>query len=365
LAATYEDIALRAQVSTATVSRVLAGTGYVSPELTARVRAAAEELGYRHNQAARTLRRNRSETIGLVISDVDNPFFASIARAVEDEAALHGRPVLLCNTSEDLAKEQLYLELMIEERVAGVIVAPSTDSPEAIMPVLEAGIPTVAIDRRIAGDPVSAVLTDNYLGASALVHDLLGHGHRRIAVVTGTTAATPSRERLAACREAVRSVPGAVLYEAERELQDTIGVEPTIQLVSRLALELLNDSAAAPTAFFCANGVMTQGVLQALRQARKAVPKEVALVGFDDLPLFSVFDPPVTVAAQPTDSLARQAAQLLFKAISSPTEPPQVVVIPPELRWRESCGGGHVQQPTGATSQLAVSRTPSTSHGPS
>ena len=116
---TYEDIASRAEVSTATVSRVLSGAGYVRPELAKRVRDAAHELGYRHNQAARALRRNRSDTIGLVISDIEQPFFASIARAVEEEAAAQERPVLLCNTDEDLEQEKLYIELLIEERVAG------------------------------------------------------------------------------------------------------------------------------------------------------------------------------------------------------------------------------------------------------
>ena len=208
----------------------------MSPDLAERVRAAAKELGYRHNQAARTLRRNRSETIGLIISDVERPFFASIARAVEDEAATQDRPVLLCNTDEDLDKEKLYLDLLIEERVAGVIVAPSTENPEALAPLFEAGIPTVAIDRRIDGDPVFAVLVDNKAGTHSLVGDLLRHGHRRIAAVSGTTAATPSRERMEGCRETVAAVPGAVLYEVEGKLREAIGVAPTIELARRLAM---------------------------------------------------------------------------------------------------------------------------------
>ncbi|MCU1491607.1 MAG: HTH-type transcriptional regulator KdgR [Acidimicrobiaceae bacterium] len=338
---TYADIAKRCGVSTATVSRVLAGSGFVRSELAERVRGAAIDLGYRHNQAARTLRRNRSDTIGLVISDVEQPFFASIARAVEDEAAAQDRPVLLCNTDEDLERERMYLNLLIEERVAGVIVAPSTEDPEALAPLFEAGIPTVAVDRRISGDPVPAVLVDNIAGARALVGDLLAHGHRRIAAVTGTTEGTPSRERLEACRAIISETSGARLYEAEGKLRDAIGVNHTIELACRLATELMTDRHEPPTAFFCANGILTQGVLQALRRLGRRMPSDVALVGFDDLPLFSILETTITAAAQPTETIGRRAAQLLFRAIDDPDAPPEIVIVPPELRWRDSCGGGH------------------------
>lgn len=334
---TYEDVATRAQVSTATVSRVLSGAGYVRPELAERVLAAAQELGYRHNQAARTLRRNCSDTIGLVISDIEQPFFASIARAVEAEAAAQDRPVLLCNTDEDLEQERLYIELLIEERVAGVIMAPSTSNPGVLEPLFRAGIPTVAVDRRIDGDPISSVLVDNRAGACALINDLLAHGHCRIAAISGTTEATPSRERLEACRVAVAAVPGAVLYEAEGKLQEAIGFMPTIELARRLTLELL-DRAEPPTAFFCANGVLTQGVLQALKQRNVKVPAEVALVGFDDLPLFELLEAPLTVAGQPIEMLGRCAARLLFQAIGNPDVAPEVVILPPVMHWRASCG---------------------------
>jgi LacI family transcriptional regulator len=339
---TYEDVARRAQVSTATVSRALAGAGYVRPELKQRVAAAAKELGYRHNRAARALRRNRSETIGLVVSDIEQPFFASIARAVEAEAALIGRPVLLCNTDEDLRQESLYIDLLIEERVAGVIMAPSTADAEVLQPLSESGIPTVTVDRRVAGDPVSSVLVDNRAGVLALINDLLAHGHRRIAAISGTTEATPSRERLEACREAVAARPGAVLYEAEGKLKEAIGVAPTIELANRLTQDLL-DRSVPPTAFFCANGILTQGVLQALRRRGVKVPNEVALVGFDDLPLFELLETPLTVAAQPTQMLGRRAAQLLCQAIKDPQAQPEVVVLPPELRWRSSCGHDEAQ----------------------
>jgi len=210
-------------------------------------------------------------------------------------------------------------------------------------PLLQARIPTVAVDRRIDGDPVSSVLVDNRAGAESLVLDLLGHGHRRIAAVSGTTEATPSRERLEACRAAVASVPGSALYEAEGKLKEAIGVVPTIELASRLAMELL-DYPQPPTAFFCANSILTQGALLALRRRGLKVPADAVLVGFDDLPLFELLEAPLTVAAQPTEMLGRKAAQLLFRAIEDPNPAPEVVILPPEMRWRASCGGQHPER---------------------
>ncbi|MFC0531385.1 LacI family DNA-binding transcriptional regulator [Phytohabitans kaempferiae] len=338
---TYRDIARAAGVSTATVSRVLSGAGgFVRPELVEHVRETAQELGYRSHRAARALRRQRSDAIGLVVSDVENPFFAAIARAVEDVAAEHRHAVLLCNTDEDLAQEDLYLDLLVGERVAGVIVAPSTEELGPLGQLVEAGIPTVTVDRKVGDGTFDSVLLDNRPGAVALVEDLLAHGHRRIGVIVGTTAATPSRERLAGCQEAVAAVAGASLVVGEGQLRDAIGTAGTMELAGRLALDMLS-AADPPTALFCGNGLLAQGVLLALRHSGRRVPDDVAVVGFDDLPLFQLLDRPQTVAAQPTDRIGRAAAELLFRRIDDPDRPAEAVVLPPELRWRASCGGDH------------------------
>ncbi len=342
--ATYQDIAREAGVSTATVSRVLSGVGgHVRPELAERVRQTARRMGYRSHRAARALRRQRSDAIGLVISDVENPFFAAIARAVEDVAAEHRHAVLLCNTDEDLAKEDLYLDLLVGERVAGVIVAPSTEELGPLGLLVDAGIPTVTVDRQVTGGPFDSVLVDNRAGAKALVGHLVSHGHRRIGVVVGTTAATPSRERMAGCREAVASAPGASLVLGEGHLRDAIGTAGTMELAGRLALDMLAAD-DPPTALFCGNGLLTQGVLLALREAGLRVPADVAVAGFDDLPLFQLVDPPLTVAAQPIDQIGRMAAELLFRRISEPNGDRETVVLPPDLRWRASCGDHPIRE---------------------
>ncbi|AUA17212.1 HTH-type transcriptional regulator KdgR [Streptomyces malaysiensis subsp. malaysiensis] len=340
--ATYEDIARAAGVSTATVSRVLSGNGSaVSAARTEKVRRAAAALGYRSNRAARTLRRRQADAVGLVFSDVENPFFASIARAVEDVAARRGHAVVLCNTDEDLERERFYLDLMMEEQVAGVIVAPSTETPDRLLPLADAGIPTVTVDRTLQGNPFDSVLVDNRAGTEALVRDLLDHRHRRIAAIIGTTAATPSRERLDACAQTVASVPGASLVVGEGKLRDAVGTARTMALAGRLALELLETSAEPPTAFFCGNAVILQGVLGALHSAGQRVPDDVALVGFDDLPLFALLERPLTVAAQPTEELGRTAAELLFQRMDDPAAATRGVRLRPDVRFRHSCGGGH------------------------
>jgi DNA-binding LacI/PurR family transcriptional regulator len=275
----------------------------------------------------------------VVFPDIEQPFFATIARVVEEQAARLARPTIVCNTGEDLEREQVVLDLMAEERVAGLILAPSGEDYASAAVVAGAGIPLVLVDRRFGGDPVSSVLVDNHAGARALVADLLGHGHRRIAAITGTAAATPSRERLEGCQQAVAEVPGASLVIAEGKMRDAIGVAATMAMAGRLVAEMLGDRHDPPTAVFCGNGIITQGVLRALKTAGRAVPGEIALVGFDDLPTFDLLEPALTVAAQPVEEIGRTAARLLFEAIEDPAREPQTVVLPPQLRLRSSCGG--------------------------
>jgi DNA-binding LacI/PurR family transcriptional regulator len=339
VAVTYSDIARHAGVSTATVSRVLSGSDPVSDAIAARVRASADALGYRSNRAARALRKNTSETIALVFPDIEQPFFATIARVVEDHAARLGRPTIVCNTGEDLEREQVLLDLIIDERVAGLILAPSDENFAAAAAVVEAGIPLITVDRRFHGDPVSSVLVDNQAGARALVADLLDHGHRRIAAITGTAAATSSRERLAGCQQAVAAVPGASLLIAEGKMRDAIGIAATTEMAGRLLSEMLAGQDDPPTAIFCGNGIITQGVVRALKSAGRAIPGEVAVAGFDDLPMFDLLEPPLTVAAQPVEEIGRIAGRLLFQAIENPGREPRVVTVPPQLRFRLSCGG--------------------------
>lgn len=336
---TYQEIARHAGVSTATVSRVLTGRDFVRAELADRVRASAAQLGYRPNKAARALRTQRADAIGLLVSDVENPFFASVARAVEAVAADRGYAVLLGNTAERLEQEDVHLDLMLSESVAGLIVAPSAEDIGPLAKLLDTGTPAVTVDRRVQGDPFDSVSVDHRTGARALTHHLLQHGHRHIATIIGTTTATPSRERLAGCREALTGVPEARLTVYEGKPQDAIGVARTLDLGRRVVAELLErDGATRPTALFCGNNLLTESVVRALRERHIQVPRDIALVGFDDLPLFDLLDPPLTVAAQPVEEIGSTAANLLFARIAEPGRPLSKVLAEPQVRIRRSCG---------------------------
>jgi DNA-binding LacI/PurR family transcriptional regulator len=333
---TFADIARHAGVSTATVSRAMAHQEGVSLEVAERVREIARTLGYRGNQAARALRRQRSDAIGLVVADVENPFFAAIAHEVEVVARERGHAVLLCNTDESVEHERRHLRRLMGESVEGVIVVPSLQDPRPLLELGEAGIPTVIVDRRLDGDPFDTVLVDHRGGARDVVGHLLGHGHMHIAAITTTTSATGGRERLAGCRE---SVDGrlARLTTMEAETSDVVGVAGAVGLGERLMRRLVEQD-DPPTAVFCTNNLLALGALRGLRASGVRVPEDVALVAFDDAPFFDLLDPPLTVAAQPTEEIARGAASLLYQRIAEPDRAPQVVVMPAELRVRRSCG---------------------------
>src|SRR5262245_24185235 len=195
MAARIKDVARRAGVSSATVSRVLSNKPHVSDQVRQRILAAMDELDYHPSRLARSLRAQRSRIIGLIISDIQNPFFNTLARAVEDVAYAHQYAVFLCNTDEDIEKEKLYIDLMQAERVAGVMISPTHERDNACRKLLSAGVPVVVIDRRIADLDVDTVAVDNVGGAFALVSHLVGDGHSRIGAVLGTAAATTGRER--------------------------------------------------------------------------------------------------------------------------------------------------------------------------
>lgn len=337
---TYQEIARLAGVSTATVSRVLAGNAPVSGDLRQRVLDAAEQLSYRTNRAARALRRQRADTIGLILSDIEYPFYATVARVVESACAERGLAVFVCNTDEDLDRERFYLDLMIAERVSGVIISPAVEDPAALDVLARAEVPSVTVDRIDPSGRFDAVLLDNATATAGLVRDLVAHGHRRFMALMGTTAATSSRERVEAMRAELARVAGATLFVAEGALQETAGLSRTMGTIGRRALDLVSGP-DAPTAVVCANAVMAMSAIEVLLDAGVRVPEDVAVVAFDDMPGFGHFSVPITVAAQPTELMGRRAAELLLDRIDDSAAPRQVTRLPPELRLRSSCGPGH------------------------
>jgi LacI family transcriptional regulator len=333
---TISDVAKRAGVSAMTVSRVVNGTGYTSTKTRARVEAAIEELGYVPNALARQLRSKRTKTIALVVSDISNPFFTTIARGVEDFFVGHGFSVMYCNTDEDEAEEEQYLHMLIERQVDGILLVPARSSGDSFRLLGTHHMPVVVIDRRIEAANVDSVRCDSEAGAYALAKHLTDLGHRRIAVLTGRRNVSTSVDRVAGCRRA--------LEEAGSTLPDELVHWGGFQFGKsnqadghRMASEMLAADGERPTAVFCANNFIGFGAIRALREAGLRVPDDISVVAFDDLPEEWISEPFLTVAAQPAYEIGHRAATLLLDHITGSHEPQgESIVLPFDLRIRRS-----------------------------
>jgi LacI family transcriptional regulator len=307
------DVAARAGVSPATVSRTLNGDERVNPELRARVYAAVEALDYRRNLLARNLRRQRLDAIGLVVSDIENPHFSEMVSVIEDEGFRVGYRALVCTTSESSERQGTYLRMLADQRVAGVILSPTDPAAPEIGELLDAGIPVVAFDREVRDPRADTVIADNTGGLVQATLLLIGLGHTDIAFIGGGRGVETSIERLKGYRHAMR---GAGLKS--RAVAGDFRLEG-----GRSAMERLLNSASPPTAVVVANNLMTLGALKAAHDAGVAIPQQLALVGTDD-PYWAEFvSPPITTLAQPVAAMAREAFSMLLARVGGETGPPR------------------------------------------
>ena len=327
---TIKDIAKHAGVSTATVSYVINQTKYVSPELTERVQKAIEHLGYQPNRIARSLRIQNTTTVGLIISDIQNTFFTSLVRAVEDVAYEHNHSIVLCNSDETVEKEELYIDLMLADQVAGVIISPACETHSAIRKLIQANIPVVAVDRRIPGLNVDTVLIDNVNAAYELVSHLIEDGHQRIGALVGPSDITTGRERYEGFVKALDAHRLPLLRELVR-----IGL-PRESFGYQATRELL-DLPEPPTALFLGNAYLALGSLKAINQQKLCIPDEIAVVAFDEMEWTSLVKPGLTVVAQPIYELGKVAADLLFERIENDGLPPRERILEHTLMVRQSC----------------------------
>ncbi len=326
--ATIQEVARQAQVSAATVSRVLNGNGKVHPDLVRRVRAAVEALGYQPNSVARNLRRRESSLWAVIVPDVGNPFFTSMVRGVEDIAQGTGYSVVLCNSDEELGKEARYIAAAAAERMAGVVISPASTRDTDVTPLLDLGIPVVAVDRRLSGAPVDTVLVDNERAAEEAAEHLIDMGYRRVACITGPRQAMTANERLAGYQRALRRrgqdlQPPLVRHADFRERG---GYEAMASLLAD----------TAPDAVFVANNLMTVGALECLIKSGVGVPREVGVVGFDEIPWADLVRPTLSTVAQPTYEMGKTAGQLLTTRHSLPDKPYATVILPTTLNVRAS-----------------------------
>ncbi|MCA9836707.1 MAG: LacI family DNA-binding transcriptional regulator [Trueperaceae bacterium] len=308
MASRIKDVARLAGVSSATVSRVLANKPHVRDSVKNRVLAAVNELGYEPNRVARSLRVQRSSIIGLIISDVQNSFFNTVVRAIEDSFYEHGYAVFLCNSDEDPEKERMYLNLLKAERVAGVILTPTGRAAETLKSLVQADIPVVVIDRAVPGLELDTVTTNNQEAAYTLVKHLIKQGHRKIAGIFPDLSITTGLERYegysSALKEAGLPVNPALIKTGKPVTADGY----------TLARELLKEQ---PDAIFSATKLMTLGVLRAVQEKGLSIPEDITLAAFDKLD-WMPFQPQMSFAEQPTYDLGKTAAQLLLDRFIHP-----------------------------------------------
>lgn len=334
------DVARKAGVSSATVSRVLAGNDSVNAKLKERVLSAVEELNYQPNRVAQSLRGQSSSTIGLIIPDIQNALFLSLARAVEDFAYEHQLIVVLCNTDDNPEKQRAYLDMMRSQQAAGLIIVPTHPKDAAILsPVQASGIPMVLVDREIQGFEADTVVVDNVRGARLAITHLITQGYQRIAILAGPEELTPGRERLRGYYAALQEANIEVIPELVKRgtFKRDSGYELTHNLMA---------SPNPPDAIFASNNLMALGCLRALHERGVRIPDEVSLISFDDMTWAEDLNPPLSVVAQPSYELGQQALELLLYRMKHPKASYRKVILQPQLIIRKSSGRCTTAQPS-------------------
>ncbi|MDQ6673264.1 MAG: LacI family transcriptional regulator [Chloroflexota bacterium] len=367
---TIPDVARGAGVSVSAAGRALGGYGYVSQDVRQRVMAAAARLGYRRNTLASSMVTGRTHTLGFIGADIENSFFARAMRGINDVAHAHQYQVILTNSDEDLALERAAVQLLVEKRVDGIIVAPAEiDRTEHLQAAIADGTPIVLLDRVALGLPADTVVVDNARGAETAVAYLIGLGHQRIAVISTGRAARGlfSAERvlvesgidLHTLRPSAARVLGylrahwAAGVPVSPELV-RIGLEPEFARSSVRRREVaLSETLAVlhgrrrATALMTTDNDMSHGAAEAIRRTGVRVPSHVSMIGFDDLDWATIVRPPLSVVEQPVYELGALAAERLLARINGDESPPRLFELPTRLVHRAS---------TAPPRQLALAR---------
>ena len=322
------DVARAAGVSTATVSHVVNNTRFVSEEVRARVLAAVERCGYYPNAHARSLASGRSHTLGLVISDIANPFFPELVKSIEDAAFEHGYDVVLSNTNYDPERTSRYVRRLIERKVAGVALMTSELDAALISEMARREVAVVFLDLGQPGPHMSNLCVDYEAGIEEAIRHLVDLGHRRIAFVGGPEHLRSAGKRLEAFRGAVaRLLPG----HSPRIFRGDFKLEG-----GRLAAREMLSGDDPPTAVVAANDMMALGLVGELRAAGLEIPRDVSIVGFDDIAFASLVEPRLTTVCLPRVELGRHAVEALIATISHPEQQGVEIKIPTYLVARDS-----------------------------
>lgn len=327
---TIRDVADKAGVASMTVSRVINNSGYVSDETRAKVEAAIIELGYVPNMLGPSLRFNQTKTVALVITDIANPFWTTVARGVEDAAHEHAYSVILCNTDESLEKQDQYVNMLLKRRIDGILFVPAGNSSKPVQLMLDQDVTVVVLDRDVPGETIDIVRGDSFGGAYQLAMHLIELGHKDIAILSGPRQISTSVERVKGFRQAMEE---AGLQHNMRNVYwgsftQTMGHDMTIEALQ---------TSPRPTAILAVNNFIANGALQAAAVSELNVPEDMSIVSFDDIPENINPTPFLTVALQPAYEMGYQAANLLIARLKK--EGPkdfQRIVLPTNLVVRQS-----------------------------
>lgn len=324
---TIKDVAKKAGVSPITVSRVVNGNGYVHRDTRARVEAAIADLEYVPNRLAGNLRSRQSDTIALLLPDITNSFWTSIARGVEDEAWARGYGMFLCNTDDDPVKEGRYMDILLRRRVEGILIVPTPASVPYLQRLRQRGIKFVVLHRKIEGVTADVVRGDSRAGVRALTEQLLAAGWRRIAYVGGATTLTFGRDRLAGYKETLRAAGVKIdpaLIKVGTYTQQS-GYELVADLVRR---------DPRPEAIVVANSRLAMGALRALSDAGLRIPRDISVAAFHDISLLDGYAPRMTTAVQPAYDIGRLGARRLLERTNVPRTTTEEIVLPNRITVR-------------------------------
>jgi LacI family transcriptional regulator len=327
---TIKDVAREAAVSISTVSHVINETRYVHPDTKKRVLDALDNLGYRPNNVARSLRSGRTRTIGLILPDASNQFFAEVARRIENYGFQHGYNVFLGNSDNDSGKELQYINTLLAKSVDGIIFISAGSELTSYRPFIDSKIPVVVADRVVPVELADVVLVDNENGGYIATCHLIELGHANIGCITGPHDLSPSMQRFDGYKRALKDA--GIPYRPELVVSGDFRIQGGSQAMERLLCSPLN-----PSAVFICNDMMALGAMNCARRHGLSIPADVSIVGFDDIELAATIYPPLTTVAQPIDELAACATSLLIERLQGTrTDSNRVITLPVKLIVRES-----------------------------
>lgn len=325
------DVAKKAGVSIATVSRVLNNSSNVNEATRIKILKAIKELKYQPSRVAKRLRSKSmsGNLLGVLIPDIDNPFYVDVLRGIEDVAYKNNYAIIMCNFGQDEKKEKLYLEILQSEAIDGLIAAPAREDDPQLKKMVKDGLPVVCVDRGLTDIDVDVVLVDNEKGAFAAVDHLVKMGYQRIAYIAGLPTIPSSRYREKGYREALYA--NGLTVDEELVRYGNSKHESGVELCNQL-LDLANP----PDAVFTGNNLITLGALETIHRRGLIIPSNIAIVGFDDMYWSNSLNPPLTAVRQPAIEIGKRAGELLIQRINDPQRPTIQMMLNAELIKRSS-----------------------------